>query len=120
MRNKGVGAVMDVYTLRESFRGAAKREQYDNPEFVGAFLASAREFENLLTHYYHEHPELPENRAVLAQAEKRLVRMAAYAFALNAGSIVVPVPAESPDAQLVGRMVRNNRHLPVKVLLPVR
>ena len=120
MRNKGLGPLVDVYALRESFKGAAKKDQYDSPEFVAAFLVAAKEFENLLTHYYHEYPTLPENKIVLAKVEDRLKKMAMLAEALNGSAMVVPVPAESPDAQLVGKMVRNNPNLPVQVLLPVR
>ncbi|MBU0860054.1 MAG: hypothetical protein KJ667_08955 [Alphaproteobacteria bacterium] len=117
MRNEGLGNVVDVYTLRTAFMKNAA--QYDDPETVLSFLQASRDFENLLTHYYHEHPDLPENKQVLQRAGDKLKEIADLAFALRGAAVVLPVPAESYDTQLVGKMVRA-ANLPVQVLLPVR
>lgn len=122
MRNKGIGEVIDIYTLRRSFNETTKAKDYDHPEFVSAFVTAAQEFDNLLTHYYHEYgKKFDYNRDVVTKAETRLKAMADIAFALGAEAMVLAVPAESPDADLVGEMVRNREDkLPVRVLLQVR
>jgi hypothetical protein len=115
-KNEGIGTVIDIYGLRAAF---GRRARYDDRATVKQLLHTARQFENMLTHYYHEHPGLPENKVVLQRAEAKLKDMAELAFAMKAAAIVVPVPAESHDVKLVGAMARR-MNLPVQILFPAR
>jgi hypothetical protein len=114
--NEGLGRIIDIYRLRESFNAAA---QYDDRATVEKLLDATRRFENIMTYYYHEYPTMPENKRVLKMAEAQLSEIADLAFALKAEAMILPVPAESYDAPLVGNMVRNLEpaiqfHLPLR------
>ena len=114
--NEGLGTVIDIYKLRAAFNAQAK---YDEPETVGQLLEATQRFQNIMTYYYHEYPNMPENKRVMRQAEAQLTEVARLAFALKAEGMILPVPAESYDAPLVGEMVRNIEP-PVQFHLPLR
>lgn len=114
--DEGLGTIIDIYKLRAAFNAQA---QYSDRATVEDLLDATKRFEAILTHYYHEYENLPENKGVMDMAEAQLEVIAGLAQKLKAEAMILPVPAESPDAMLVGAMVRNIEpavrfHLPLR------
>lgn len=94
----GLSEKVNLIELSDAFR---RHAEFDDPRLAQGMVHCSREFLGLLSHYYPEHSELPENKETANSLKRVLYVMIGMAAAAEVDEIVLPVGGDNPFADFL-------------------